>query len=306
MLSGLSVRAFRPRFSSNLRTLKCGRLLSTLIETDWLASNLEDPNVKIFDATWHQPALQRDGYTEFCANHISGAQYFDIDKCANTDDALPHMIPTNRQFEAFMDTMGISNDDLVIIYDNNSMTTAPRAWYTFKTLGHANIRILNGGLVKWTKEGREVTDILTTITKSSGYKASLDANMTRSFDDVVKNIESKDAQVLDARSPGRFDGTAPEPRKGLRGGHIPNSINVPFNTLVNSETAAMKSKEELTAEFQKAQVDLDKPLIVSCGSGVTACNVILGLELVGKETSVSLFDGSWTEWGGREDAPIEK
>ena len=292
------------------RPLKTGRLFSTstLIETDWLASNLQDSNIKILDATWHQPALQRDGYTEFCAQHISGAQYFDINKCADTGSSLPHMIPTNAQFEAFMDNLGISNDDLVVIYDNNSMTTAPRAWYTFKTLGHANIGVLNGGLVKWLQEGREVTDMISPITKTSGYKASLNTNMVSSFDDVKANIDSKEALVLDARSPGRFDGTAAEPRPGLRGGHIPGSVNVPFNTLVNSDDSTMLNTEQLKEKFQNAQVDLDvgKPLIVSCGSGVTACNVILGLELVGKVDNVSMYDGSWTEWGARDDAPIEK
>ena len=275
----------------------------TLLETDWLAANLDDPSVRIVDASWHLPAAGRSGADEFAAAHIPGAVFWDIDAIADPSSSLPHMMPDEATFESHMNRLGISNDHHVVIYDNVSMMTCARAWWTLRAFGHQRVSLLNGGFVKWQAENRPETADASPVA-AGGYKAAFDPAMVKSADDVSANLDSKDAQVLDARSAGRFAGTDPEPRPECRSGHIPGSLNLPFNTLIDPDTATVLPADALAERLADAGIDNDRPVITTCGSGVTACVLALAMHLTGKD-DVAIYDGSWTEWGSRTDTPVE-
>jgi thiosulfate/3-mercaptopyruvate sulfurtransferase len=275
----------------------------SLVSTDWLTENLNIANVKIIDATWFLPNSGRDAKAEFKENHIPGAHFFDVDEIADLDNPLPHMMPSNEKMSSRIRSMGINNSDHIVVYDNSNLSTAARAWFMFKNFDHENVSILNGGYMKWTKEGKAVdNDIVTSM--ASHYSANKDETSIRNIDEVLCNIDSQKEQVVDARSAGRFNGTAPEPRPESRPGHIPGSYNVPFNVLIN-EDSTYKTPDQLKEQFDKAGVDLNKPIITSCGSGVTACVLLFTLDQIG-HTQNALYDGSWSEWGCRTDTPIEK
>jgi thiosulfate/3-mercaptopyruvate sulfurtransferase len=274
-----------------------------LVTTDWLGEHLDDPAVRVVDASWHMPALKRDAAAEFRDVHIPGANYFDIDDIADETSTLPHMIPGAAKFSQRVGALGISNDDHLIAYDVTGVGSASRVWWMFRLFGHKKVSVLDGGLPKWLAEGRPSESGAVTP-RGVTYDAQKNERLVRTVDQLLRNVEASSEQVLDARSAGRFNATEPEPRQGLRGGRIPKSFNRPFLDLYDGESKTMKSAAQLTALFDESGVARDRPIVTSCGSGVTACNLALGLYLVGN-TDVAIYDGSWTEWGGRDDTPID-
>lgn len=274
-----------------------------LVETDWLADHLADPELRIVDATWFMPHLNRSAREEFATQHIPGAMFWDIDEIADPTDPLPHMVPDASGFAGHMARLGIADGTRVIAYDTTSLQNAPRAWWTLRYFGHRNVAVLNGGLRKWLAEGRP-TDSAPPPAREGRYTARVQPTLIRSREDILGNIDSAAEQVLDARSTGRFAGTEPEPRASLRSGHIPGSLSLPFTDLIDGDTGTFRDADALAHRFVEAGVDMNRPVATSCGSGVTACVLALGLHLLGHD-SVAVYDGSWTEWGGRADSPID-
>ena len=273
-----------------------------LVETEWLGSHLDDQRLRILDASWYLPAMKRSGRDEYAKSRIRGAGYFDIDEIADQASGLPHMLPSEEAFGEAVGAMGIANDSQVVVYDAMGAFSAPRVWWMFRTFGHRDVAVLNGGLHKWRAAGHAVTDN-GGVAEAVDYTARLHGDAVRSVVDMEANLTSCSRQVADARAPGRFGGDEPEARPGVRSGHIPGSINVPFDRMTDKETRRFLDADALRRVFEEAGVDLNKPIVTSCGSGVTACVLALGLELVGCR-DYAVYDGSWTEWGGRQDLPI--
>ena len=275
-----------------------------LVETDWLAAHLDDPEVKVLDASYHLPGTGRDAETEFEQRHIPGAMLFDIEDVRDRDNSLPHMLPSAEQFAAQMSTLGIGSDDMVVVYDVHGIQTAPRAWWTFRAFGHGKVAVLNGGLVKWLAENRPVSDDI--VDRDRGdFNAASAPDLVRNVDQMLENQISRDALVVDARPAGRFAGVDPEPRPGLRPGRMPGSVNLPTNRLIDPDAKTFLPADGIKAALAEAGVkDPGRPIVTTCGSGVAACVVSLGLYLIGNET-VPVYDGSWSEWGAREDTPVE-
>lgn len=273
-----------------------------LVSTEWLASHLAAPDVRVVDASFYLPAQKRDPKAEFAAQHIPGAVYFDIDEIADTDNPLPHMLPSPEKFSARVRKLGLGDGNKIVVYDTTPMTGASRVWWMFRAMGHKDVAILDGGLPKWMKEGRPVTDDLT-VAREKHFTARLDNTLVRSVDDVKALLDSKREQVVDARAANRFRGEVPEPRAHLRIGHMPGAFNLPYTDLIDPKTGTMRPAAELKAAIAQSGIDPAKKVTASCGSGVTACVVALGLYLTGAPEA-AIYDGSWTEWGGRADTPI--
>jgi thiosulfate/3-mercaptopyruvate sulfurtransferase len=273
-----------------------------LVSTDWLATHLAARDVVVLDATWFLPG-QGEGRAEYDKGHIPGAVFFDIDAIADTTSELPHMLPDAKKFGELVGALGIGNDSHIVIYDRAALASAARVWWEFRAMGHQRVSVLDGGLRKWIAEGRKV-ESASPEPQSKHYVAQPQPGLVRSFAQVKSNVASRAEQVLDARSPGRFKGVDGEPRPGLQSGHIPGSLNLPSTEIVDAKTATMIGADALSARYKAAGVDLDKPIVTSCGSGVTASLLALGLYLIGKDAAV--YDGSWSEWGARPDAPIER
>jgi thiosulfate/3-mercaptopyruvate sulfurtransferase len=273
-----------------------------LVSTEWLAAHLHDANVRLVDATYHLPTAKRDPRAEYTAEHIPGAAFFDIDGISDPTVDLPHMLPNQADFAAAVGALGIGNGDHVVCYDVYGLMSAARAWWMFRIFGHDRVSVLNGGLPKWKREGRPV-EAKPVAPARKGFIARFRPELVRSKRDVLANLDSAVEQVLDARAAGRFRGVDPEPRAGLRGGHIPHSANLPYNQLVNSTDQTILPAAELKQRFAAAGIDPAKPIVTSCGSGVTACVLALGLHLVGAE-KVAVYDGSWSEWGLPGDTPV--
>ena len=271
-----------------------------LVTTDWLAAHLNDAKVKLVDATFKLPGVLPLPRDDYLAAHIPGAVYFDVDTVSDHDNPLPHMFPSAAQFGRDVGALGIGNDDMVVIYDAGGWVAAPRAWWMFLSYGHDKVRILDGGLKKWRAEGRSVESGAVTP-KPATFEAAYDARRVRSIGDMIANVASRAEQVIDARAGERFEGRVAEPRPGLRSGHIPNSRNLPYNLLFDAATGAMKPLEELRRAFAGAGVDMDKPIVTSCGSGVSAAVLTLALYRLGVR-GTALYDGSWSEWG-QADGP---
>ena len=279
-------------------------LPGTLVSTEWLAEQLErpGPRVRVVDGSWHMPNLARDPRREFEEAHIPGAVFFDIDAIADRSTSLPHMLPSPMQFGRQVGELGISDRDLVVVYDVRGVVSAARVWWTFRTMGHDRVAVLDGGLRKWRAEGRPVETGPARVAPAR-YRARIRRSLVRDLDQMRRNIENRAEQILDARSRGRFAAIEPEPRAGLRGGHIPGSLNLPYDELYQPD-GTFRPAEELRAAFASAGVDPARPVATTCGSGITASVLALGLYLVGRR-KVAVYDGSWTEWAGHPDTPVE-
>jgi thiosulfate/3-mercaptopyruvate sulfurtransferase len=272
-----------------------------LVSTEWLAAHISDANVKVLDATFKLPGVLPLPKDDYLAAHLPGAVYFDVDAVSDHSNPLPHMFPSAEQFGRDVGGLGIGNDDTIVVYDSGSWVAAPRAWWMFLSYGHRNVRVLDGGLKKWRAEGRAV-ESGEVKAKPATFKASYDERRVRSVEQMVANVASRAEQVIDARAAERFEGRAAEPRPGIRSGHIPGARNVPYNNLFDA-SGAMKPLEELRKAFAGAGVDLAKPIVTSCGSGVSAGALTIALYRLGV-TDTALYDGSWSEWGKEGGPPI--
>ena len=275
-----------------------------LVTTDWLAPRLADGTVRVLDASWYMPAQNRDALAEFAAGHIPGAAFFDIDGIADTSRPLPHMLPSPEEFGAAVGALGIGNDDMVVVYDGAGIFSAPRVWWTFRVFGHDKVAVLDGGLPKWRREGRLI-EAGPSKPRTASFAASYRPELVRDFAAMKANLQKRQAQVLDARSPGRFHGSEPEPRTGLASGHIPGSHNLPFAALIDHATGTMKPLAELAKIFADARIGPNSQVITSCGSGLTAAILAFGLFMIGHR-QVAIYDGSWSEWGGIPNAPVAR
>ena len=274
-----------------------------LVETDWLAEHLDAPGIVILDGSMHLPTSGRNARAEYLEQHIPGALFFDIDDIADEKSPLPHMLPSATKFSSRMKKMGIGDGMDIIAYDSEGLYSAARVWWMFRTMGNESVRVLNGGLKKWKAEGRPLEDGEPRKRSERHFTSMLNAALVRDVGDVQALIGSPAAQIVDARSAGRFTGAAPEPRKGLRSGRIPGSRNVPFGSLLNPD-GTLRPAEELREIFADAGVEIDKPVVASCGSGVTAGVIALALAVLGR-ADAAVYDGSWTEWGADQNLPIE-
>ena len=274
-----------------------------LVSTEWLAEHMSAPDVRIVDGTWFLPPMGRDAKAEYQEQHIPGAVFFDIDEIADTDSDLPHMLPAPEKFSSRVRKLGLGDGVRIVVYDALGIYSAPRVWWMFRAFGHDDVAVLDGGLPKWLAEGRPVESVAP-MPRERHFSARFNNMMVRDVDQVLANLETGVEQVLDARPAGRFAGTEPEPRAGLRSGHMPGSLNLPYSDLVDDATKTMKPADALASAFASAGVDMSRPVVTSCGSGITACLLTLGLHLLGHR-DVAVYDGSWVEWGGRDDTPVE-
>ena len=274
----------------------------SLVNTNWLSENLS--KVKIIDCSWHMPQTKRSGLEEYKKIHIPNSIFFDLDKNSKQDTDLPHMLTDLNSWESIVSDMGIKNDDLIIIYDNSDVISSCRCWYNFIYFGHKPnlVHVLDGGLKKWVKQNKDTTNSLTKIIKSN-YKAVEKKELVKNKIEIDKNISKKEFNVIDARSKERFEGKISEPRKGLRSGSIENSFCLPFSDLINIDGTFI-TKDKILEKFKSTKCALDKNLIFSCGSGVTASVLALAYSLIDNKYMPTIYDGSWSEWGA-SDAPIE-
>lgn len=274
-----------------------------LVSTDWLAARLEDPKVKIIDASYKMPGVLPLPLDDYLSGHIPGAVFFNVNTIADPNDPRPHMYPSAEQFARDVAALGISSDDTVVAYDSGSWVAAPRAWWMFLSFGHPHVKVLDGGLKKWLREGRPTHSGKVTPAKPGKFRAALDSGFVRSQQQLIGNLDSKGEQLVDARPRARFEGTVAEPWPGRRSGHIPGSRNVPYADLFDAATGAMKPLEELRKAFTGAGVDMAKPIVTTCGSGVSALVLTLALYRLGVR-GTALYDGSWAEWGLPDGPPV--
>ncbi|KAH7415348.1 hypothetical protein KP509_14G038900 [Ceratopteris richardii] len=293
-----------------------------VVSSEWLHSHLSNPNVKVIDASWYMPGDNRNPFEEYKSCHVPGALFFDVDGVVDPTTSLPHMLPNETAFAAAVSALGIQNSDTVVVYDGKGIFSAARVWWMFRTFGHKDIFVLDGGLPDWRAKGYNVEsstslDLLSKISKASevvkktykgeqvgasSFRAVYQPDLVWSLEQVQANINDANRVLVDARSKARFEGTVPEPRKGIRGGHVPGSKCVPFNEVLRDGKTLLE-KEVLRSKFEDAGVPLLSPIVASCGTGVTACILALALHRLGKN-DVAVYDGSWTEWGGLSETPV--
>lgn len=273
-----------------------------LVSTEWLAKHLDAPDVRVVDASFYLAPENRDPRREYRDAHIPGAVFFDIDEICDTDSDLPHMMPSPEKFSSRVRRLGLGDGNRIVVYDGWGIRSAPRVWWMFRAFGHGDVAVLDGGLPKWRAEGRPLSDI-PPVPRERHFTARLNTTMVRQYGQMLRNIEGKREQVLDARSAGRFKGAAPEPRPGLKGGHIPGSLSLPYTDLLDEDSRTMLPADELQAVIDDAGFAAGQPVITTCGSGVTATVITLALHLLGHR-ELSVYDGSWTEWATRDGSPI--
>ena len=274
-----------------------------LVGTDWLAAHLSDPSVRVVDSSFKLPGVTPTAREDYDRSHIPGAVFFDIDDICEPGTSLPHMIPSPELFARKAGALGIGDGDRVVVYDSAGLSSAGRAWWMLRLFGHHDVAVLDGGLPKWRTEGRPLGAAVPNPSPRH-FTARFDPALVRDKKAVLENLATRREQVVDARAAGRFDGTAPEPRAGMRSGHIPGSRNLPYELVTDHDTRQLKSADELTRLFRDAGVVLDRSIVTSCGSGVTACALAFALHLIG-HPGAAVYDGSWSEWGLPGDTPIE-
>ena len=279
--------------------------MNQLIEIDWLKENVNDPQIKIIDGTWHMPTSSLNAFEIFKEKHIPNAVFIDLEEISNQNSNLPHMMPDNDYFSKKISSLGINNNDHLVIYDMYGMFSAARIWFMFKAFGHEKVSILNGGFPAWIDSDGEISDQINKL-EPSNYKADLNKSLIVNYKEVFDNLSSNKYQIIDARSPDRFSGISEEPRPGMKSGHIPKSKNLYFNDLINPDTKKFVEKKIIEELINKLDIDINKDIVCSCGSGVTACILKFALELLNKNKNIKIYDGSWSEWGTKEDSPCEK
>jgi thiosulfate/3-mercaptopyruvate sulfurtransferase len=273
-----------------------------LVSTEWLAAHLDDPKLKVIDASYKMPGVLPLPSDDYLGAHIPGAVFFNVNTIADPDDPRPHMYPSAEQFAYDVSALGISSGDTVVAYDSGAWVAAPRAWWMFRSFGHSDVKVLDGGLRKWVSEGRP-THSGPVAPKTGTFEAKLDSGFVRSKQQLLRNLETRGEQLVDARPRPRFEGAVAEPWPGRRSGHIPGSRNVPYAELFDANTGTMKSLDDLRKAFTGAGVDITKPIVTTCGSGVSALVLTLALYRLGAR-GTALYDGSWAEWGLPDGPPV--
>jgi len=275
-----------------------------LVSTAWLADHLREPYLRVIDATYTLPGVSPNGHELYLKRHIPGAVFYDIDAVSDARNPLPHMLPDEKTFGAMMGALGLGDNHQIVVYDSMGLSTAPRAWWSLKAYGHKNVAVLNGGMPKWLAENRPVNAEIPKY-PAAIFTARLDRPKSlRDKAQMLANLKTRREQVIDARSAARFAGTVPEPRAGLRSGHIPGSLSLPSDQISDPKTKEVLPADILAAKFSAAGLDPHKPVTASCGSGVTAAALAFGLHLLGWNEA-AIYDGSWSEWGLPGDTPVE-
>ncbi|MDC0954174.1 rhodanese-like domain-containing protein [Pelagibacteraceae bacterium] len=270
-----------------------------LVNTDWLRKNLLSDNIKILDCSWHMPNSERSGKLEFEACHIPGSIFFDIDEFSDKKSSFPHTVLPDDKFSLMISDLGISNQDHIVVYDTLGIFSSPRVWWMFNYYGHNQISILDGGLIKWCKEKKEVESGKSKKYSKTTFTVNKNHSLLKTYEDIKKNISNNSFQILDARSKGRFEGIDAEPRKNLRSGSITNSINLPWNECIDPDSKCFLEKPALEQKFKSLKIDDNQPIVFSCGSGISACVIGKAFNIINNKP-VNIYDGSWTEWATKE------